>query len=119
MFTTTLTPQDRRLLMFVLVAAPLLDRQRTGRDMPDDDHASVLSRWLEKNDRKVSLITRARFLSYSSRFYKQLIRTQAPEHIAILCAALRQAFEGGERPPLAEQLMADCTQLLVEHKLDQ
>lgn len=118
MFKTTLTPQDRQLLMFLLVSAPLLDRQRTGREMPDDDHASVLTRWLEKNDRKVSLITRARFLSYSSRFYKQLIRTQAPEHIALLCDALRQAFEGGERPPLAQQLMADCGQLLIEHKLD-
>lgn len=119
MFTTNLTLQDRQALMFVLVCAPLLERYRTQRELLDDEHAKVLKKWLDNNGRKASLITRARFLSFSSRFYKQLVRTQRPEDLDFLCGELMDTFAGNPPAPIAQKLMDDCSRLLVEHKLDQ
>ncbi len=118
MFKTTLTSSDRQALMFVLVSALLLERYQTQREMLDDDHAKVLKKWVLANGREISLLTRARFLSISTRFYKQLVRTQTPDHLAYLCEQLMVALETNEPPPIAKQLMDDCTQLLKEHKLD-
>jgi hypothetical protein len=118
MFTTNLTLQDRRALMFILVSAPLLERYRTQRELLEDEHAKVLKKWLDNNGRKASLITRARFLSISSRFYKQLVRTQQLEDLDFLCGELTDTFAGKPPAPIAQKLMDDCSQLLVEHQLD-